>query len=86
MRACQDLLLCWWFSLTLWVAQLEIIVKSKFEFFLNGEPSPPHSDALGKEATSSYPTILVIACPALLSGKTPKGLLSGPRLQAPRVG
>ena len=61
MRACQDLLLCWWFSLTLWVAQLEIIVKSKFEFFLNGEPSPPHSDALGKEATSSYPTILVIA-------------------------
>lgn len=76
-------LFCWWIFLTLWVTQLEII-KSKFDSCLNGEPLPPHSNALGNRVTSSYPLILVNACSALLSEQ--RALLPGPGLQAQRVG
>ena len=66
------------------VGNSEIIVKSKFESCLHGEPFPPHGDALGNEVTSGCS--LVNVRPARLSGKTQKGLLSGPGLRELRAG
>lgn len=58
-------LLCQWISWTLWVIQ-RYCQKSKFESFMNAEPSSPSSSTPSDQAATGHLVTFVIACPAML--------------------
>lgn len=60
--------------------------KSKFESFMNAEPSSPCSSTPRDEAITGCPMIFVITCPALLWRRQERDLLSAPGWQSRRVG